>query len=170
MLDLIQDPKFIIEITVPKVQILIGAPTKRDYMKMITGNTTAEEMIKKYGIYAEMLPMTESTGEKFIDDYITALKEYREKNADLLAVPEKVNFSGKSEYDIDFPILTHADNMVYQHSGLTIMQQTDISIVEYWLLLADAVKIKLCSTEKGREYLHDCYMDMHKISTIKPNI
>ena len=170
MLDIIQNPKFIIELEMPKTQIIVNTPTKRDYLRLIQGLDTAEDFIRKYGLYTELPPLTESVSEKFVSDVIQALKDYREINIDYLMIPEKTNFSGKKEDEIDFPILTHADNIVYQHSGLTFIQQLELSITEYWLLLADAVKIRLSDTEKGREYLHICYMDMDKISTIKPNI
>ena len=173
MLEIIQDPKFLIEIEVPKVTVIVGTPTKRDYFKLIQEQITAAEYLEKYSVFKNDLPpFTESTSEKFIADVVTALKKYRQENMDLFEVPERMDFGNKKPSDkIDFPIPTMADNAVYKYTGLNFLQQLDmLSIVEYWLVLADSVKARLSETEKGREILHECYMDMHQISTIKPNI
>ena len=161
MIGIINDPKFVVEIEIPKVHIIISPPTKGDYNLMIQGAFSANEYIEKYGTCDELPPLTESTADKFIDDVIEVLKKYRDKNIDVLGVPKKNDYSIGEDNKSEFPILTHADNLVYIHSGLNFVQQRDISIIEYWLLLADAVKLRLSETEKGREYLQDCYVDMH---------
>ena len=161
MTGIINNPRFVIEIKVPKVDIIIDAPTKGDYNMMIQGTFTAQEYIKKYGICEEMPPLAESTADKFIEDVITALKEYREQYRDILGVPKKNDYSVGNEDEQEFPILTHADSLVYHHSGIDMIQQRELPVIEYWLLLADAIKIRLSESEKGREYLQDCYIDMH---------
>ena len=161
MIGIIKDPGFIVELEVPKTHIIIKAPTKEDYNMMIQGMFTAAEYLEKYGVCDELPPLAESTAEKLTEDIIKALKDYRDRNIDVLGVPKKNDYSTGNEDKNEFPILTHADNLVYEHSGINFIDQKELSIIEYWLLLADAIKIKLSTTETGREYLRDCYTDMH---------
>lgn len=166
MLNVFGEPKFLIQIEAPKTNIIIGVPSKGDYLLMLQGQFSASEYIEKYGICKEIPPLTESMAEKIIEDIRKLLKEYRDKNKDYLEVPQKADYRISQE-DNEFPILTHADNLVYRHSGLTFREQLDLPITEYWLLLADAVKIRLSETESGREYLNDCYTDMHAENNIR---
>lgn len=165
----IRPPEFDILLSIPRCFVRMRTPTVRDYYGMIITNSRKETAEYLIGEYSEgnIPPLSEVTGAAFLRNYIDALQEYREKNVDIMQIPQ-TDFSEKKKDP--FPIMTAGGSMVYAHSGIDIAAQQGLLITEYWIILADAVKARYSETEKGREYLEQAYNDMHHISTLEANI
>lgn len=124
-------------------------------------------------IMREILPefdfenVTVTTAFVFLTAYKHAIDEYCEKNMDIFEVPEKVDFSEEKE-KLKLPVVTSAERLVYEHSGLNFAAINEMDILDFKMLLADSVKISILSRMdgKGREYLNECYDCMHKNSDI----
>lgn len=124
-------------------------------------------------IMREILPefdfenVTVTTAFVFLTAYKNAIDEYCEKNKDIFEVPEKVDFSEEKE-KLKLPVVTSAERLVYEHSGLNFAAINELDILDFKMLLADSVKISILSRMdgKGREYLNECYDCMHKNSDI----
>lgn len=124
-------------------------------------------------IMREILPeldfedVTFSTAFVFLRAYKEAIEDYCQKNTDIFAVPEKVDFS-EEKVQIKLPIITASERLVHEHSGLSFAEINELDILDYRILLADSVKVNILSRPdgKGREYLNECYDCMHKNSDI----
>jgi hypothetical protein len=162
----IKTPIIQIDMELPRTTILMETPTKHDYYAILQGDSS---VLQKYAL-TEIPPFTDTTLNAFIDKFVEWMNEYRKENMDFLAIPEKETFGKDQHEDTKLPIITHAENLVYEHSGLNFVQQLDLPITEYWLLLADAVKLRLLQRVDGIEYLNECYNSMHRISTLSPKL
>ena len=47
--------------------------------------------------------------------------------------------------------------MVSEYTGYNFIEIEDLNVLEYWLLLRDAVVYNCSQTEDGRKYLDDCW-------------
>lgn len=164
----IEPPVFVISTQVPKAEVAIGTPNKADYYKLIS-HSKCLGIIEKYAL-TELPPLTETTSDIFVKIWLEKMSEYRQNNMDFMCVPEKTDFSYSKKDKDAFPVITIAEHVVYEHTGLNFADQLELPITEYWLLLADALKMKMSETEKGREYLRECYNDMHEIRTLGANV
>lgn len=168
----IKPPMFAIELDMPKTTLIISAPTKGDYLKMMYHAGDPEiirEILNKYTLQ-EMPPLILSTSEMLTNKLEKALQEYKTRNIDTMEIPDPPPFLENNKEKIKLPILSSAESLVYHHCGLDALQQLDLPITEYWILLADSVKQKILQQRSdGVEYLNHCYNNMHKISTLKPN-
>lgn len=169
----IEPPVFVIPIEIPKATLVIKTPTKGDYFKLLHNAKTPQLVsdILDHYLLTEAPPFTESTFEGFVNLLTEKLTAYRKANMDYLEVPEKMDFGHtQSKNPFSFPILTGAEHLVYEYTGLDFTQQLDLPLTEFWLLLADAVKQKMSRSEEGQKYLSDAYRDMHKIRTLESNV
>ncbi len=124
-------------------------------------------------IMREILPelkfedITFSTAFVFLTAYKNAIDEYCERNKDIFEVPERVDFSEEKE-KLKLPVVTSAERLVHEHSGLNFAEIKELDILDFKMLLADSVKISILSRMdgKGREYLNECYDCMHQNSSI----
>lgn len=165
-----EPPKFKVKIIIPAAEIIMDTPTKSDYEKMLFPSDTAAFAAYLTETYAGIkVPFTFLTGTAFIAEYLAALKSYREKHIDIMKIPEKTDFTGKSEKP-PFPVITYAERLVREHSGMDFEKQAELPVTEFWILLADAVKSRIMERPDGIEYLQQCYNDMHRISTIKATV
>lgn len=165
-----EPPRFRINILFPEAEIIVQTPSKKDYDRMIFSPYPAALAGYLAEMYAGVkVPFTFLTGTAFIAEYLTVLKAYREKHIDIMKIPEKTDFTGKSEKP-PFPVITYAERLVREHSGLDFEKQADLPVTEFWILLADAVKSRIMERPDGIEYLQQCYNDMHRISTIKATV
>ncbi len=165
-----EPPRFRIRILFPEAEIIVKTPVKMDYEQM----AFSPDPVALAGYLAERyagikVPFTFLTGTAFIAEYLASLKSYREKHIDIMKIPEKTDFTGKSEKP-PFPVITYAERLVREHSGLDFERQAELPVTEFWILLADAVKSRILERPDGIEYLQQCYNDMHRISTIKANV
>ena len=164
-------PTFRIAIPLPHVTIIVKTPSKADYYRMVASTDKkgmAEYMLRKYGDGRE-IPFSAVTAMGLVNGFIKVLDEYREANMDVLRVPEHLDFmdTGKTP---KLPCITSGERLVYEHSGLDFIQQNELPVTEYWLLLADAVKMRIMQRSDSDEYLEQCYQDMHRINTLTPNV
>ena len=158
-------PEFAIGIPIPKTTVILSAPTKNDYYRMTAARNKhrlAGEMMEKYS--GTSVPLLPDMGEAFINEYLRQINEYREKNMDYLKIP------GSSDFTVDvpdkLPVMTYGENAVYTYSGIDFIRQKDINIIEYWMILADSLKARISQTKEGREYLDECWHDMHRVNTM----
>lgn len=162
-------PKFTIDI-LPNFRAEFSTPTKADYFLMSVCADklrTAEYIAGRYGDGTQ-IPFTPMTAAKFLVDFVAALDDLRAQNMDVMKVPEKEDFTAHGEMKL--PCLTSGERLVYEHSGIDFERQSELLITDYWILLADAMKMKILSRSDGMEYLDDCYRSMHRISTLKPTV
>ena len=165
-----EPPKFKVKIIIPAAEIIIGTPIKSDYEKMLFASEPVNLAGYLTQTYAGInLPFTFLTAVSFISEYLSALKKYRDKHPDTMKIPEKTDFTGNKE-KLPFPIITYSERMVKDHTGLDFEKQNALPITEFWILLADAAKSRILERPDGIDYLRECYCDMHRISTIKPNV
>lgn len=160
-------PVFDVRITVPETVLRMSAPSKADYFRMTVPAdppALAGELAEKYG-QAEAPPFLQTSALLFIADYFKKINEYREKNMDIMKMPEQLNFGKENENkNIAFPVCSFSEKLVFEHSGINFIEQNELPITEYWILLADAAKIRILQGKDGAEYLSQCYKDMHRIS------
>ena len=159
-------PVFDVRITLPKMTVRLSAPSKADYQRMLIpadAVSLAGELIEKYGTVSAP-PFTRTAALLFIADYVTDLKEYFDKNMDIMKVPSTIDFGGSKKKTPAFPIYTYNERLVYEHTGLDFSEQNDIPVTEFMILLADAAKIRMLERSDGEEHLEQCYKDMHRIS------
>jgi len=164
-------PTFRIVIPLPRVAIIVKTPSKADYYRMVASTDKkgmAEYMLRKYGDRWD-IPFTEVMATAFISSFVKALDEYRDHNMDVMKIPEQIDFMSVDR-EIKMPCLTSGERLVYEHSGLDFIQQNELPVTEYWILLADAVKMRIMQRSDSDEYLEQCYQDMHRINTLTPNV
>jgi hypothetical protein len=149
-------PKFNIELPAPQITITLDTPSKGDFYALTAGT----DPVKILSRYTDA-PLTGVTAAVLAIRYIEQLKAYREANMDFMEVPHTIDFGDTGTKTDKLPCITMAERMVYEHSGLTFLQQNELPVTEFWMLLADAVKFRLAGND---EYLEQCYKDMHKIS------
>lgn len=113
----------------------------------------------------ESTPM--SIKQRIGTDYREKVEEYCEQLKDLYEVPSKVDFE-HDDKPIKLPITTYGESIVKDHTGFNFDEIDKLSVLEYRMLLADAVKLRILrrSDGKGAEYLQECYNSMHQISTL----
>lgn len=106
--------------------------------------------------------------EGFAEAYIKAVEAYCERYTDIFGIPEKPDFENDEGEALKLPVMTFGERLVYEHSGLDFFQISCLDILDYRMLLADAVKVKCLRREdgKGKEYLNECYDFMHRISNM----
>lgn len=162
-------PKFYVEIPIPRTVIILSAPTKQDYYRMTMSDSKgllADEIMEKYSA-GGVVPLTPDMKAGFIERYIEQIDTFRKVNMDYLEIPSKTDFSGKTAKTSKLTSLTYAEHAVYKYSGLDFIKQMDLSIIEYWLIMADCIKSELLKSDDGKDYLDECYNDMHQVSTIR---
>lgn len=109
----------------------------------------------------------------FCDQYKKAIDEVKEKFADYYSAPytpydPEVIESGKTKENMELPIMTFAENLVYIHTGLDFIQIDGLDYLEYCMYLSDAMKLRILNNrgyEKGTAYLNECYRFSHKINS-----
>lgn len=127
------------------------------YRRLCCGAYTAEDI--KEIIYGDIPPLIHSTLTILIKKYISALDDYRKKNCDILAVPDDGNVP---EEKCRLGVSTFYDHCVYEYSGIDIERINDMDIIDYWLLLSDAVKLMVLKNKQEPEkYLNGCWCYMH---------
>jgi hypothetical protein len=158
-------PKFMIEIPIPKTIVILSPPTKEDYYRIIVAKEKAPlaaEIMEKYADHS--VPLLYGMAESFVNEYMRQINEYRESCMDYLKIP------GSSDFTVDvpdkLPVMTYGENAVYTYSGIDFIRQKDINIIEYWMILADSLKARISQTKEGREYLDECWHDMHRVNTM----
>lgn len=59
---------------------------------------------------------------------------------------------------VKYQIRTIAERLVYKYSGFSFAEIEELPIDTYFLLLRDAYIYEISKTEKGREYLKNCWI------------
>lgn len=160
-------PTFGITIAVPQTTVAVRTPTKSDYYRMVAcldKKAMAEYILERYGT-GVAVPFSMVTGAAFVADFVKALDDYREVNMDIMRIPEQIDFKSIGK-EIKLPCITSGERLVYEHSGLDFIRQGELPVTEYWVLLADAMKMLIMKRTDGEEYLAECYNDMHRINTL----
>lgn len=153
-------PRFTIEIAAPHTYITLDTPSKGDFYALVTG-ADAAEILSHY----TDAPMTATIAKQAAEEYIRQLRKFREDNMDYLEIPQTIDFADTGEQP-RLPCMTAAEHMVYEYTGLDFERQLRLPVTEYWLLLADAVKLRIMGRPDADEYFEQCYSDMHRINTI----
>lgn len=126
-----------------------------------------KEIIKEIipGINENLL--TVSGAFVFFRNYIEAVEKYCEENMDIFKAPEHIDFDEDRE-EIALPVISCPMHIIYEYSGLDFGRINELDILDYRLLLADGIKLKILSRAdgRGREILRECYECMHKNSDI----
>ena len=164
-------PTFRIAIPLPHVAVIVKTPSKADYYRMVASTDKkgmTEYMLRKYGDRWD-IPFTEVMATAFISSFVKDLDDYRSLNMDVMKIPEQIDFMSVDR-EIKMPCLTSGERLVYEHSGLDFIQQNELPVTEYWILLADAIKMRIMQRSDSDEYLEQCYQDMHRINTLTPNV
>ena len=52
---------------------------------------------------------------------------------------------------------TIEEKIICEYTGYNFRDLEDLEVLEYWLLLRDAVVYNYMQSEEGREYLENCY-------------
>lgn len=105
---------------------------------------------------------------RVLSNYKAFILKFCEDYLDIFEVPDKPDFDGEFAEKLKTTIFTFEQNYIHNHTGLNFLQIQQLNILEYKMLLADAVKLKILSRAdgKGKEYLNECYNAMHKISNM----
>lgn len=144
-----------------------GVYDKIQYL-LTTGSGDISEIMGE--IPVENLPgnicLTYTTCFEFLTNYRNAVEKYCEENIDIFGIPKKEEF--ETEEPVRLPLVTVSERLVYEHTGINFREIDELDILDYRLLLADAMKWRILQRQdgKGREYLNECYDCMHKNSDI----
>lgn len=113
-----------------------------DYMSKIT-KISAKKLIKKYSV----------------DDLIIALVQLF-KSLTELDKKYSLPYLPCAEIEDDsysFDILTQTDKAVADYANMKITDVLNLKYIDYLILRKDAYVYKLSQTEKGKDYLEQCY-------------
>ena len=123
------------------------------YRRLKCGTFTAEDITDI--IIGDLPPFLRSTLTIFIQKYIAELDKYRKDNCDILQVPDDGSEPEKK-----------CRLGVKDYSGFNFAEINDLDIIDYWLLLADSVKLMALQNKKEpEEYLNGCWCYMHDKAT-----
>lgn len=71
-----------------------------------------------------------------------------------LKIPYYLDDDGnKGHYEVN----TIEEKIICEYTGYSFDRVEDLEVFEYWLLLRDAVIYNYMQSEKGREYLDNCW-------------
>ena len=131
------------------------------YRRLKCGTFTAEDISGI--IIGDLPPFLHSTLTIFIRKYIAELDKYRKDNCDILQVPDD---GSEPEKKCRLGVSTFYDHCVKDYSGLNFAEINELNIIDYWLLLADSVKLMALQNKKDpEEYLNGCWCYMHDKAT-----
>jgi len=157
-------------VDLPPAKVMMYPPSKRDFIKIcnfsgLDGDLSelCGQILEKYAVKPIKCPFVQMTAVAFLKSYIDSLKIYKEQNKDLYEVPNRPDFSVQGYVSHELDPVCVGEHLVYEYSGVDFIAQLDMSITEYWLIMADAVKTKILTRAdgKGREELAKCYEAMH---------
>lgn len=139
---------------------------KRTFEQLKIGGNS-EEFFSEIAVDFPPGLINDVTKKAFISSYIDAVEDYIKNNSDIFEIPHKDDFESDSEC-LKLPVPTYSERLVYEHTGLNFSEINELNYLEYRLLLAGAVKVRILRREdgKGTEYLNECYECMHKISDL----
>ena len=134
-----------------------GGNVDRKALSSILAAITPEAKLSVIGITGAV---------KLIKTYREAVEKYCEDNIDIFGLPK--SFGMDSGEECRLPVVTYAERLVYEHSGLPFDKISELDILDFRMLLADAVKYRVLnrSDGKGKEFLNECYDFMHRRSTL----
>lgn len=140
-----------------KVTLAVSGNVDKKTLYVILGNIAPDAKLSVIGITGAV---------KLIKAYREAVEKYCEDNIDIFGLPK--SFGMDSGEECRLPVVTYAERLVYEHSGLSFDKISDLDILDFRMLLADAVKYRVLnrSDGKGKEFLNECYDFMHRRSTL----
>ena len=110
----------------------------------------------------------------FCEQYKAEVDDIKEHFSDYYGAPytpydpENAGGEGGNTENIELPITTFAENLVYLYTGLNFLEIEGLNYFEYCMFLSDAMKMRIINNrgyEKGAEYLNECYRFAHKINS-----
>lgn len=161
-MDITAFSKPIFNISVPTAGVIsCRTCTVITYRRLKCGAYTAEDISDI--IIGELPPFIRSTLTIFIQKYIAELEKYRDDNCDILRVPVD---GSEPEKKCRLSVSTFYDHCVKEYSGFDFSEINELNIIDYWLLLADSVKLMALQNKKDPEdYLNGCWCYMHDKAT-----
>lgn len=151
-------PKPIFRVDVPAAGVIsCRSCSVLVYRRLCCGAYTAADISGI--IIGDVPPLIHSTLTIFVKNYIKALDDYRKRNCDILAVPDD---GSVPEEKCRLGVSTFYDHCVYEYSGFDFERINELDIIDYWLLLADSVKLMVLKNKQEPEkYLNGCWCYMH---------
>lgn len=146
------------KITFDRIIILSGeAVGSAEDMKEVISEIAPEANFSAMGITGASL---------FIKKYREAVEKYCEDNIDIFGLPQ--TFCMDCGEKCKLPVITYGERLVHEHSGLSFSEIAELDVLDYRMLLADAVKFKVLNRAdgKGKEFLNECYDFMHRKSNL----
>lgn len=87
----------------------------------------------------------------FYESFIYFIKQIQD-------MPElKIPYYPEQSEDIKYNIETFSEKLVAEYSGLSFFEVGELNIVDYWLLVRNAVIYNRMQSEDGRKYLEKCW-------------
>ena len=78
---------------------------------------------------------------------------FQGKEQPKLKIPYCPSNDDKGHYEVN----TLEEKTVSEYTGYSFDEVEDLTVLEYWLLLRDALVYNCSQTEDGRKYLEDCW-------------
>ena len=143
--------------TYDRIMLAAGGGLDREALSAILSEIAPDADIRAIGITGTM---------KLMAAYREAVEKYCEDNIGIFGLPKAFGMDGGEECRL--PVITYGERLVYEHSGLSFDKIAELDILDFRMLLADAVKYRVLnrSDGKGREFLNECYDFMHRRSTL----
>jgi len=143
-----------------KGQTLDVLPPKKSVLGELLKDTTESEFIKlcaiclsnnkqNYSFSADDL--SKQNANTFYESFVYFINQ-------LQAMPElKIPYCPEQSDDIKYNIDTFSEKLVAEYSGLSFFEVEELNIVDFWLLLRNAVIYNRMQSEDGRKYLDKCW-------------
>lgn len=143
-----------------KGQTLDVLPPKKSVLGELLKDTTESEFIKLCAICLSNNKQNHSFSADdlskkdavvFYESFVYFINQMRE-------TPElKIPYYPEQNDDIKYNIETFSEKLVAEYSGLSFFEVEELNIIDFWLLLRNAIIYNRSQTEGGREYLENCW-------------
>lgn len=156
--------KPILKIDVPTVAVIPCRTCTIAQYKKLRRLENAADVLKAVSL-ADKLPdiLLNTAVYIWAEKYIEAIEDYCSNNVDWLAVPSDGTEDAKRA---KLEVFTAADKLVADYARLSFRELQSVDVIDYRLLLADAVKHNIYKNkEDAVDYLNGCYCNMHDMFT-----
>ena len=115
-------------------------------------STFFEEYVEK--------PVVDYEQAALIREYVKTLRDIKHEFMDILEVPEDIP---DNEIPCKLNCYTQAEHLVYKHTGVDFIRQSDVDIITWWQWAADAYKYAIVYNlgDEGKKQLNSCWYYMH---------
>lgn len=143
-----------------KNKIVDVYPPKKSLLGELLKDTTESEFIKlcaiclsnnKQNYSFSVDDLSKKDAAAFYESFVYFINQIQ-------AMPElKIPYCPEQSDDIKYNIDTFSEKLVAEYSGLSFFEVEELNIVDFWLLIRNAVIYNRMQSEDGRKYLDKCW-------------